>query len=142
MAGVRISNIPLSASLALLFAGPVSAQKLEEGRFDCALSSQGVCAEAPDGLCLGARIQRGPPSVFLKLDLGRGEASLNGIRGSVHRHGAGSMLIAWNDLVVLGSPTLSVKREGQHTWANLTFQGRTATFGCRTSNEVRRSQQR
>ena len=70
----------------------------------------------------------------MKLDLNRAEADLNGIRGTIHKDGDGSMLIAWTDLDVLGTPTLVVKSEGQRVWADLRFQGRTATFSCRPSS--------
>lgn len=126
-------------ALACLAGAPAAAQGLLTGRYDCILESQGACGEGPEGVCLGARIRRGPPVVFLKLDFARNRAELNGIGGSIHRDaGTGIARIHWSDLSLLGSPTVAMNDFGGRLIAGLRFQGSTADFVCRRTDGVRR----
>jgi hypothetical protein len=116
-----------------LAASPVVAETLLHGRYDCVLGSQGACSgDGPDDICLGARIRRGPPNVFLKLDFDRNRAELNGIQGSIHRDAeTGSARIHWHDLALLGSPAITMKALGGRPIGALRLGDSTADFLCR-----------
>jgi hypothetical protein len=88
------------------------------GRFDCALSGQGICTTGSNAICLGNRIS---------------PAALNGLRGRIlPDQVTGGWLLHWDDLAIIG-PTAF----GFRTFANgitlvtLGHDARTATFTCR-----------
>ena len=123
-----------SAYVALLLAAsPGAAEIPSHGRYACVLGTQGSCSgDGPEAICLGARLRLAKPNVFLGLDFDRNRAELNGIEGAIHRNSeTNTVFIHWDDLALLGSPTITMNRIGGGLDAGLRFQGQTAEFVCR-----------
>ena len=100
------------------------------GGYNCVGVSQGSCGEGPNAICLGARIRRGGPNLFLSLDFERKEALLNGIRGSIRQDESAAFLVYWSDLEVLGEQRLTMFTISGHVLARLGLVGPTADFAC------------
>ena len=120
------------STLISLGAGEATAAVSPEGVYKCALSGQGACGEGPEGICLGNRVRRGKPHVFLTLDFDENHASLNGMEGRIIR---GQLdRVYWDDLGLLGSPSIqSVFTNGDTTHIVLVAGGSLATFSCHRS---------
>ena len=128
-----MSRRAASAFVALVVAAsPGAAEIPSHGRYACVLGTQGSCGDGPEAICLGARLRLAKPNVFLRLDFDRNRAELNGIEGAIHRGGeTNSAFIHWDDLALLGSPTIAIVRLGGAPFAALRFQHDTADFVCR-----------
>jgi hypothetical protein len=122
----------VSAFVALYaLAGSASAELPRHGRYDCGLGGLGVCSEGPEALCLGNRIRRGRPTIFLRVDFDRDHADLNGIDGRILRDAAPRAdRILW-ELSLLGSPEIATGVLNGTTFVHLRFENSTATFPCR-----------
>ena len=120
------------AVFAGLAADQASAATVTHGRYDCVLGLQGACSgDGPDSICLGEVMIRGRPREFLKLDLDRNLAELNGIHGFIHPGGDERALnISW-ELSLLNFWTLAVHEEDGRTTAHVRSQDSTAAFSCR-----------
>jgi hypothetical protein len=128
------------ALLGLIASSTSAADVPSHGRYDCVLASEGACSgRGADAICLGARVRRGPPTVFLKLDFDRDHAELNGIGGSIHRdREAGTASIHWDDLNLLESLDLVLDDEDGRTFAGLRNELSTASFRCRRDQRIGR----
>jgi len=116
---------------ATMIASPAAGEDLLQGQYACVGASQGSCGEGPNGICLGARIRRDGPNLFLSLDFQRNEAVLNGIHGTILRDRDGAMHLNWSDLQVLGQQRLRLREMGDQIVATLGLAGPTADFSCR-----------
>lgn len=113
-----------------MITSPAAGEVLLHGQYDCVGASQGSCGEGPNGICLGARIRRDGPNLFLSLDFDSNEALLNGIHGSIRRDQDGALYLYWSDLMVLGQQRLTMLSIGGQLIATLGSVGPTADFTC------------
>jgi len=119
-----------TTALAAMIASPAAGEELLRGHYECVGASQGSCGEGPHGICMGARIRRDGPNLFLSLDFQSNEALLNGIHGTIRRDQTGAVYLYWPDLMVFGQQRLRLSDTGGQIIATLGLVGPTADFSC------------
>jgi hypothetical protein len=127
---MRTATAPLFVALVAL-ASAAQAELPRHGRYSCRLGGQGACGDGAEAVCLGNRIRRGRPTIFLTVDFDRDRADLNGIDGMIERNSPpGRDRISWF-LGTLGTPDVAAYDLNGTPYVGLRLEGRTANFTCR-----------